>query len=169
VGIEVVNKIFLMALVVLVSSCDENKSVSKIDMLLNSNSSPVIHDYGFGSIKLLDNEAKVVRAGEFPMSMIVFDSTIYADAKLTVSFINRVPGQIVGIAMNFIDVHVYRFDSAQTSGEIIDDTYTVRLRPGINILKIAYLNSEKSGLEHEYVLGRKRVEFTKLELSYLEK
>lgn len=164
-----INKLFLVAFVLFSSSCYGDRCALNVDILLNISSNPVIHDYGFGDIKLLNNETKLVRTGEFPISLIVLESKKHAKVNLAVSFINRVPGQMVGISMNFIDVHTYRFDSAQKSGECVDDSYVVSLRPGINILKIAYLNSEKTGPEHEYVLGRKRVEFSKLALSCLEK
>jgi hypothetical protein len=146
----------------LVLSCSTNDCSLNVDAILKGDSNSIVHDYGFGDLKLSSTEIRLYRAGEFPISLVVFKSQKRAQARLDISFRNTVPGQTVGISYNFTDIKVYHFDSADSAGEVVDESFTVDVVPGLNVVKIGYLNSDRTCPGHEYVLGRKRVEFSKL-------
>ena len=146
-------------------ACQNDKYNINIDGILNIDHSEVLYNYGLGDVFLKKCENQLVRKGEFPLTVLAFDSSEPQIAKVDITFINKVPYQIVGVAWNYKKQGEFQLKDCVPGEDTVETSFYVDVKTGINILTISYLNSSKTPVQYNYNLGEERVNFIKLHIA----
>ncbi|MFP5240508.1 MAG: hypothetical protein ACLGQW_11815 [Acidobacteriota bacterium] len=146
----------LWAWLLLAAGCGQGGDTFVADAVLEAPRGVVRQVYGLGKPSLLGCSGIYARLGQFPLTSLAFHSPKAREGRLVLSFVNMVPGQYVGLSMNYAPLKEWNLPRELDPERRVELTLPVRIEAGLNMVTLSYLNTDATPLGYGYEFGSRR-------------